>query len=159
MVRNLLKRDFHFVDLIVAGFVDARRLAGGSDKKSAEEVGKRRMVVPVADQAAQQPRISQDRRIGGRRSADQNVISAAGAGVPAIEHEFFRGQAAQVRFFVQRRRVLDQFIPACGRVQVHFNHARIGRDFDHVDARIVRRGIALRRARESPSRQPCLRSP
>ena len=69
------------------------------------------------------------------------MISAAGAGVPAVEHELFRGQAAQVRFLVQRRRVLDQFIPACGRVEIHFNHAGIGRDFDHVDARIVRRGI------------------
>ena len=66
MVRNLLKRDFHFVDLIVARFVDARRLARGSDKDSAEEVRQRGMVVPVADQAAQQSGIPQDRRIGGR---------------------------------------------------------------------------------------------
>ncbi len=79
MVRNLLERDFHFVDLIVARFVDARRLAGGADKNSAEEIRKRGMVVPVADQAAQQSGIPQHRRIGGRRSADQNVISAAGA--------------------------------------------------------------------------------
>ncbi len=32
MIRNLLKRDFHLVDLIVAGFVDARRLAVGPTK-------------------------------------------------------------------------------------------------------------------------------
>ncbi len=141
MIRNLLKRDFHFVDLIVASLVDARRLACGSDKESAEEIRQRGMVVPVADQAAQQSGISQDGRIGRRGSSDQNVISAARAGVASIEHEFFRGQAAQVRFFVQRRGVLHQFIPACGWVQIHFDHAGIGSDFDRVHARIVRRRV------------------
>ena len=115
----------------------------GPTKSPLKRYDKRGMVVPVADQAAQQSGIPQEGRIGGRRAADQDVISAAGAGVPAIEHEFFRGQAAEARFFVERRRVLDQFIPACGRMQVHFDHAGVGRDFDRVDARIVRRGIAF----------------
>ncbi len=111
------------------------------------------MVVPVADQAAQQSGIAQEWE---NRRDDappiKNVISAAGAGVAAVEHEFFRAQAAQARFFIQRRRVLDQFVPACGGMQVHFDHAGIGRDLDRVHARIVRRSVAFDEHRHSQIR-------
>ena len=45
------------------------------------------MVVPVREQAAQQVRPAQERRIGRRRAAEHEVIAAAGAGVAAVDHE------------------------------------------------------------------------
>ena len=52
VIGNLLEGDFQFVDLIVARLIDARRLAGRADEVSAEQIRQRRMIVPIADQAA-----------------------------------------------------------------------------------------------------------
>ena len=59
----------------------------GPDEQAAEEIGKRRMVVPVRQQAAQQVGPAQERRIGRRCAAEHEVIAAAGAGVAAVDHE------------------------------------------------------------------------
>jgi hypothetical protein len=53
-LRHLLEGDFQFVEAFVARLVDARRLAGGADEHAGEQVGQRRVVLPVGDQAAQQ---------------------------------------------------------------------------------------------------------
>ncbi len=99
--------------------------------------------MPVTDQAAEQSGIAQERGIGGSRSADHNVISAARAGVPAVEHEFFGAQACLTRFFVKDAGIFHQLVPTCGGMHVHFDHAGIGRHLDHVHARIEGRRIAL----------------
>ena len=60
---DLGHRDFELVHLIAARFVDARVLAGRADEEPREQVRQRRMVVPVADQAAQQVRTPQERAV------------------------------------------------------------------------------------------------
>jgi hypothetical protein len=52
--RHLLEGDFQFVEAFVARLVDARRLAGRADEHAGEQVGQRRVVLPVGDQAHQQ---------------------------------------------------------------------------------------------------------
>ena len=61
------------------------------------------MVVPVGHQAAQQIGPAQERAVGRRRAAEHDVIAAAGAGVSAVEHEFFGAQPALPGFVVERR--------------------------------------------------------
>ena len=51
------------------------------------------MVVPVGEQAREQVGAAQERRIGGARPAEREVVAAAGAGVPAVEHELLGGEA------------------------------------------------------------------
>ena len=51
------------------------------------------MVVPVADQAAQQIGATQEGRIERSERAEDKVVTAAGAGMATIEHELFAGQA------------------------------------------------------------------
>ena len=85
--RQLLERELELVQRIVARLVDARRLRGRPDEQAAEQIGQRRMVVPVRQQAAQQVGPAQERRIRRRRAAEHEVIAAAGAGVAAVEHE------------------------------------------------------------------------
>ena len=85
--RQLLERQLELVQRVVARFVDARRLRGGSDEQPAEEIGERRVVVPVREQAAQQVGAAQERRVGRRRATEHEVVAAAGAGVAAVDHE------------------------------------------------------------------------
>ena len=92
--RQLLERELELVQRIVARLVDARRLRGGADEQPAEQIGQRRMVVPVRQQAAQQVRPAQERRIGRRGAAEHEVVAAAGAGVAAVEHELLGSQPA-----------------------------------------------------------------
>ena len=51
---HFLERDLELVEAVVAGLVDPRRLAGGADEHAREQIGQRRMVLPVGHQAAQQ---------------------------------------------------------------------------------------------------------
>ena len=44
---ELLECDLKLVEGIVACFVDSRRLRGGADEKSREQIRQRRMIVPV----------------------------------------------------------------------------------------------------------------
>ena len=61
------------------------------------------MVVPVADQAAQQIRPPQERAVRRRRAAEDDVVAAAGAGVAAVEHELLGAEPRLPRLFVERR--------------------------------------------------------
>ena len=54
--RHLRQRDLQLVEAVVAGLVDARRLAGRADEQAGEQVGERRMALPVQHQALQQVR-------------------------------------------------------------------------------------------------------
>ena len=69
LFRHLLKGDFQFVKVIVARFVDPRRLTGGTDKHACEKIRQRGMVLPVADEALQQIRSAQQRAITHIRAA------------------------------------------------------------------------------------------
>ena len=63
-----------------------------------------------------------------RGAAEHEVVAAAGAGVAAVEHELLGRQARLVRRLVEVRGLLDQLVPAVRRVDVDFDHARVGRD-------------------------------
>ncbi len=89
---DLPERDFQLVEAVVARLVHARRLAGRAEEHAGEQVRQRRMVVPVAEQAAQQVGPAQDGAVRRRRAAEDDVVAAAGAGVAAVEHEFFRAE-------------------------------------------------------------------
>ena len=45
------------------------------------------MVLPVQHQALEQVGPAQERAVGGRGAADDDVVAAAGAGVLAVDHE------------------------------------------------------------------------
>ena len=76
----------------------------------------------------------------GRRAAEHEVIAAAGAGVPAVEHELLGDEPRLARGFVQVLGALDELVPARRRMDVHFDHARIGRDAEAVRAARSRGG-------------------
>ena len=124
---QLGERDLDLVDRVVARLVDARRLARRADEHAGEQVAQRRMVVPVADHAGEQVGPAQERRVGGRRAAEDEVVAAAGAGVAAVEHELLGRQARLARRAVEMRRLLDQLAPARCRIDVDLDHARVGR--------------------------------
>jgi hypothetical protein len=73
---ELAEGDLELVEAVVARLVDARGLAGGADEEPREQIGERRMVVPVADEAGQQIRPAQERAVGGGRPAEHEVIAA-----------------------------------------------------------------------------------
>ncbi len=130
-VGNLVEGDFEFVERVGAGFVDARVLAGGADEQAGEQIGQRRMILPEADQAAQQIGAAQERAVGGRGAADDDVIAAAGAGVAAVEHEFFGAEAASGAPVRRASVVFSTSSSQDARgLDVDFDDAGVGRDFE-----------------------------
>src|SRR5688572_26117464 len=108
---HLPKRDLQLAQGVVAGLIDARVLARGPDEESAEQVRQRRMVVPKCCETAQQIRTTEEWTIGRSRTAQHDVIAAAGAGVSAIEHELLGAQPRQPRLLIERSRDVDEFVP------------------------------------------------
>jgi hypothetical protein len=99
------------------------------------------MIVPVRDQAAQQIGTPQKRTVGRRPAAEHEVVATAGAGVAAIEHELFAGQARLARLVIQQRRLFDQLIPVRGRLDVDLDDSRVWRHHEGGQPRIVCRRI------------------
>ncbi len=124
-------------------FVDARRLAGRPDEHAGEQIGQRRMALPVQHEALQQIRAAQERRILRRAAADHHMIAAAGAGVAAVDQKTVGAEADFGGVFVQAESDIDRLAPVLRRLNVDLDHAGIGRHLDHLDARIVRRPVAL----------------
>ena len=71
------------------------------------------------------------------------MVAAAGAGVAAVEHELLGRQPRFVGRLVEVGGLVDEFLPAVGRVDVDFDHARIGRHAQCRQARITRRLVAF----------------
>ena len=140
---HLLKGNRQFIQVVVAGLVDPWRLAGGANKGAGKQVGQCRVVLPVGDQTLEQVRAAQQRAVFGGGTAEGGVVAAAGAGMPAIEHEFLGAQTGQTRLFIQGRNRVDQFVPAGGRVDVDLDHAGVWGHTQQLDARVARRLVAL----------------
>ena len=104
-------RDLELVELVVARLVEARRLAGRADEQAGEQVGQRRMPLPVQHQALQQIGPAQERAVIRRRAADHDMVAAAGAGVAAVDHELVGAEPRLARFLVDRRRRRDAILP------------------------------------------------
>ena len=141
--RRLRKRDLQFVELIVARFVEARRLAGRAQEQPGKQIRKRRVALPIEDQARQQIGPAQKRRIGRRGAAEHDMVAAAGAGVAPVGHELVRAEPRLARVFVERGRRLHRLAPGRGGMDVDFDDAGVGRHLDAIDARVERRRIAL----------------
>ena len=60
---HLAEGEFQFVEDVVARLVDARHLAGRAEEHAGEKIRERRMVLPVADEAAQQVGTAQQRAV------------------------------------------------------------------------------------------------
>ena len=90
---DLAQRDLELVERLVARLVDARRLAGGADEQAGEQVGQRGMVLPVGDDAGEQIGPAQERAVRRREAAEHDVVAAAGADMPAVEHELLGAEA------------------------------------------------------------------
>ena len=101
------------------------------------------MALPIKDDALEQIGPAQERALGGRRAADHDVAAAAGADATPIAHELFGAEPRCARVFVDALRNLNEFAPASGGVQVHFDHAGVGRHLDDIEARIVRRRVTF----------------
>ena len=134
---DLRERDLQLVERIVARLVHARMLARRADEQAREQVRQRRVVVPVAEQAAQQIGPPQERAVGRRRTAEDDVIAAAGAGVAAVEHELLGAEPRLPRLLVERRGLLNELVPVVRRMQVDFDDAGIRRHLEMVEPRIV----------------------
>src|SRR6266568_8383836 len=137
------ERDLELVDAIVTRFVDARRLAGRANEQAREEIGQRRMPLPVQHQALQQIRPAQERRVLWAGAADHDVIAAAGAGVAAVDQEPAGAEAYLAGILIEPDGDVDRLAPILCRLDVDLDHTGVRRDLDDLDARIERRRIAL----------------
>ena len=95
------------------------------------------MVVPVQQQAGQQLGLAQEGRVRRGSAAHHKVVATPGAGVAAIGHELLGRQARLPRGLVQKLGVLHQLLPVAGGVDVHLDHAGVGRHGQHFQARIA----------------------
>ncbi len=141
--RHLLQGDFQLVERVVPGLVDARGLAGRADEQAGEQVGDRRVALPVQNEAAQQVRAAQERRIERGGAADDDVVAATGAGVLAVDHELVGAEAALARLVVDGVGDRDAVLPRGRGMDVDLDDARIGGDADDVHPRVVRGRVAL----------------
>ncbi len=153
MLLKLLEGDLQLVKALVAGLVHPRRLAGGTDEGAGEEIGQARVVLPVGDQAAQQIGPPQDRAVGGGRTAQGDVIAAAGAGVPPVQHEFFGAEPGRAGLVVKRLGGLDELAPGKGRMDVDLDDPGVRRDLEFFQPRIGGRRIAFQHHRHAELRR------
>ena len=140
---ELLERDLELVERIVARLVEARRLRRRTQEQAREQIRQRRMVVPVREQAAQEIRPPQERRILRRRAAEHEVVAAAGADVTAVNHEFLGAQLTAACCVVEERGCFDELVPARARLHVDLDDPGIGRYLEIDQARIRRRLVAF----------------
>src|SRR6266850_5938001 len=105
------------------------------------------MVVPIAQEAAQEMRPPEPKGIRGRGTAKCEVVAAAGAGMATVEHEFFRCETGFARRVVKERRSFGQLFPTRRGVNVDLDHTGVGSDAKKFESRIARRLIAFKQNR------------
>jgi hypothetical protein len=111
VVGDLAEGDFEFVEDVVAGFVDARVLTGGADEETAEEIGEGWVAEPEAEKRAEEVGAAEERGVGRGGSTHDDVVAAAGAGVAAVEHEFFGAETELAGVVVDAFGGGDEFVP------------------------------------------------
>src|SRR5262252_8366591 len=137
------QRDLELVELVGPRLIDARGLAGRANEQTREQVGQRRVALPIQNQALEQVGSAQEGAIGRGPSSQCNVIAAAGADVATIDHELVGTEPAETRFLVERVREFDGLAPSRGRLDINLDDAWIGRHLDDVQARVGRRLVAF----------------
>ena len=86
------------------------------------------MVMPVADQAAQQIRAPQERGILCLLRTQYKMVATTGAGMTSVHHELLGGEPAFVGVGVQGFGLLHHFVPGPDRLHIHFDHPRVRGD-------------------------------
>ena len=142
-VGDLLQRDVHLEQRFVSRFVETRCLARRADEQAGEQVRQRGMVLPVGDDRGEQVGAPQERAVGRRHAAHDDVIAAAGAGVAAVGQILVGAEPRLLRFLVDGGGDGDDFLPVRRRVDIDLDDAGVGRDLDDIDARVVGRRIAF----------------
>src|SRR5690606_1172354 len=135
--------DLQFVEGLVAALVHPRRLTGGADEHSGKHIGQARVVLPVGDQAADQVGAAQQWAVRRGGAPQGDVVAAAGAGVAAVEHEFFRPQAGPVGQVVEVDGVVHQFVPVAGGVDIDLDHPGVGGHQQLLDTAVPGGLVAL----------------
>ena len=153
------KCNFQFVNSIGASLVNARRLTGWSNENAGKKIGQCRMIQPVTNQTLDQIRSSQKWAIRRSGSTQHQMIASTSAGVAAIQHELFRSQTALARLFIKSGCVVNQLPPIVRWMNVHFNHSRVWRDFDLLQARIKRGSVAFQNHRHLQFRRSLFNGP
>src|SRR5439155_13928227 len=115
-----------------------RVLRGRADEESREQIGERRVVLPVAQEAADQIRTPEQRTVERVRGPDHDVVPPAGADGPAVDQELLGREPRQPGLLVDRDRVLAQLSPRVRRMDVHLDYAWIRRDLDAIQLRVRR---------------------
>ena len=96
------------------------------------------MIDEIGNHASHQIGAAEERAVFRRRSPDDEMVAAAGAGVAPVEHEFVGAQARLARLFVDGGRRGHDLFPRARGVNVHLEHAGIGRHLNAFHARIGR---------------------
>ncbi len=86
------------------------------------------MIVPEGDKAAQQIRTPQKWAVRRSGAADDDMVSAPGTGMAAIDHEFFGAEAGLPGQFIESGGAVNHFPPAVHGLDVYFNNTGIRGD-------------------------------
>ena len=101
------------------------------------------MALPVRQHRDQQVRAAQQRRIRGGRTAERDVVSAAGAPVATIEIERLGAQTGVPRVVVQRIEQLGLLGETARRLDVDLDDARVRGHRQRREPGVGRRAVAL----------------
>ncbi|MCY1433262.1 hypothetical protein D9M71_492850 [compost metagenome] len=145
--RHLSKGYFQLVQGVVTCLVDPWRLRSRADEQAGKQVRQRRMVMPITDQAAQQVRPPQKRRIGRRRATEHQMVTATRARVAPVDHELLGTQARLPGLLIEELGAFDQFIPTGRGLHIDFDDTRVGGHLEVAQAGVAWRLIALEQDR------------
>lgn len=101
------------------------------------------MVIPEADEAAEQIGASQERAVCGCCGTEDEVVSATGAGMPTVLLELFGAQSAMTGIVIDTFGDLTQLCPAVSGLDIDFDDAGIGGDFEQLEPWVVWRQVAF----------------
>ena len=101
------------------------------------------MALPVEHETFQQVGPAQEGRVHRRRAPQHDMIATARAGVASVGEIFVCAQPCLPRFFIERDSILDRLAPTRDGMHIDLDDAGVRRHLDDVDARILRRRIAL----------------
>ncbi len=110
------------------GLVDARLLTGGADEEAGEQKGQRGLIVPEGEETAKQIGPPQKGAVRRGRAPNDDVVAATGAGLTAVDQEFFHGQARLTGGFVERGGAVHDLPPVVHGLDVDLNDAGVRGD-------------------------------
>ena len=150
-VGQLREGELELVERVAARLVDARRLARRPDEEPREQIRERRVILPVADQAAQQ--IGPAQAAGCPRRSARPSVTWLPPPVPvwrAVEHELLGAQPRRARVVVEHRpcsRTSSRQLDAGGTLTSITPGSGVTSSF--VEPRIGRRRVALEAHRQA----------